>query len=292
MINRLGDDMKNWKDQALMLIGIIAVVSLCMNVIVINSLVRTDHDRNSIDNNTPIPNRSPEDQAKYEDNPSWGSTRLTDEYLAADWLKLPNFGNITFGAGYDIEMVYNATTNQMEWSGGNMTYTENVTAENIWVPVAYYSHTHDTIAVDTPGEWYNVTFCCHEDNNWTNGIEHTWNDSTNDTFSFVLDGVYRIGWTLAFEDSNQNTWTNISTRIYRYCSHNTTWYEVHGSVRERDSGRFESDIVFKNAMMQWVEAGDDIKIQFTASSTSITLKSSATYGETPVSAAISITRVV
>ncbi len=283
--------MKNWKDKALMFIGVIAVVSLCMNVIVIDSLVRTDHDRNSIGNNNAIPNRSPEDWAKYEDNPSWGSSRLTDEYLAADWLKLPNFGNITFGAGYDIEMVYNATTNQMEWSGGNSTYMENVTAENLWVPVVYYTHTHDDISVDTPGEWYNVTFDSHPDNNWTNGIGHTWNDSTNDTFAFTIDGVYHITWSLAFEDSNQNSWANISTRVYRYCSHNTTWYEAHGSVRERDSEKFEKDIVFKNGFLYEIHAGDSIKIQFTSSDSSVTLKSSATYGETPVSAAISIMRV-
>ena len=282
--------MRNWKDKALLFIGIIAVSSLCMNVIVIDSLVRTDQDENSI-NNDMIPDRTPEEWARYEDNPSWGSSRLTDEYLAADWLKLLNFGNITFGAGYDIEMVYNATTNQIEWSGGNTTYTENVTGYNLWIPVVYYTHTHDTISVDTPGEWYNVTFCCHPDSNWTQGIDHTWNDSTNDTFTFTIDGVYRIGWSLAFEDSNQNSWANISTRVYRYCCGNETWSEIHGSVRERDSERFERDIVFKNGVMLWAGVGDKLKIQFTSSDTSVTLKSSATYGDTPVSAAISIVRV-
>lgn len=281
--------MKNWKDKALMLIGVIAVISLCMNIIIIDSLVIPNNNDNSINDNN-IPNRSPDDQAKYEDNPSWGSSRLTDEYLAADWLKLPNFGNITFGADYDIMMIYNATTNQMEWSGGNTTYTENLTAYNIWVPVVYYGHTHENISVDTPGKWYNVTFDSHEDNNWTNGIEHN-RDDTNDTFTFQVGGVYRIAWTLAFEDSNQNTWANISTRILIYRCHNETWYESHGSVRERDSERFEKDIVFKNALMYQVCVGDKIKIQFTSSHTSVSLKSSATYGGTPVSAAISIMRV-
>ena len=289
MINRLGDDMKNWKDKALLFIGIIAVSSLCMNVIVIDSLVRTDQDENSINNM--IPDRTPEEWARYEDNPSWGSSRLTDEYLAADWLKLPNFGNITFGAGYDIEMIYNATTNQIEWSGGNATYMENVTAYNLWVPVVLYIHTHVTIPVDTPGEWYNVTFDDHPHDDWVQGIEHTSDDSTNDTFTFTVDGVYRIAWTLAFEDTNQNSWANISTRIYKYHASNETWEESHGSVRERDSERFEKDIVFKNGVMDYFEAGDKLKIQFTSSDTTVNLKASATYGDTPVSATMSIQRI-
>lgn len=283
--------MKNWKDKAVLIIGVIAVVSLCMNVIIIDSLVRTGQDKNSINNDITIPNRTPEDQAKYEDNPSWGSSRLTDEYLAADWLMLPNSGNITFGAGYDIEMFYNATTNQIEWSGGNVTYSENVSANNVWIPVAYYTHTHHNISVDTPGEWYNATFCCHLEDDWVQGIDHIWNGSENDTFTFTVDGAYRIGWSLAFEDSNQNSWANISTRILKYCCANTTWYEAHGSVRERDSTKFEKDIVFKNGIMYWFNAGDKLKIQFTSSDTSVTLKSSATYGETPVSASLSIQRI-
>lgn len=283
--------MKNWKDKALMFIGVIAVVSLCMNVIIIDSLVKTDYDGRSTNDDTTIPDRSPEDQAKYEDNPSWGSSRLTDEYLAADWLKLPNLGNITFGAGYDIEMVYNATTNQIEWSGGNSTYTENVTAHNLWVPVVYYTHTHENISVDTPGDWYNVTFSAHPDNNWTQGIEHTWNDSTNDTFTFTIDGIYKIEWMGAFEDSNQNSWANVSMRIYRRCAHNETWHEAHGSVRELDSMRFEKDLALHNDIIYEFGVGDKIKIQFTSSDTSISLRSSATYGDTPVSATISIVRV-
>lgn len=283
--------MKNWKDNALMFIGVIAVVSLCMNVIIIDSLVRTDYNGKSTNNDTTIPDRTPEDQIKYEDNPSWGSSRLTDEYLAADWLKLPNSGNITFGAGYDIEMFYNATTNQVEWSGGNATHVENVTAYNLWIPVIYYAHTHKNISVDTPGEWYNVTFDSHQDANWTQGINHIWNDSTNDTFTITVSGAYRISWMVAFEDTDQNTWANISTRIYRYCCHNTTWYEAHGSVRERDSERFEKDMSFHNDMIYWVDEGDKIKIQFTSSDTTVSLTGSAAYGDTPSSATISIERV-
>lgn len=282
--------MKNWKDKALMFIGVIAVVSLCMNVIVINSLVITDSDGRSIDYNT-TPDRSPEDLIKYEDNPSWGSSRLTDEYLAADWLKLPNSGNITFGAGYDIEMVYNATTNQVEWSGGNVTYSENVTAHNLWVPVAYFTHTHNNISVDTPGKWYNVTFDDHPDKNFSQGIDHTWNDTTNDTFTYTIDGIYRITWMIAFEDNSQNSWANISTRLYKYCSISESWAEVHGSVMERDSERFEKDMVMTNSIICRGRPGEMLKIQFTSSDTSVSLRASATYGDTPCSAHISIERV-
>jgi len=68
---------------------------------------------------------------KYEGSTWWGSTRITDYRVGTDWLALPNEGNITWGADADIEARYNSTSNELEWTGGNQSFSDNVTAPNL-----------------------------------------------------------------------------------------------------------------------------------------------------------------
>lgn len=68
---------------------------------------------------------------KYEGSTWWGSTRITDYRIGADWLALPNGGNITWGASADIEARYNSTSGELEWTGGNHSFSDNVTAPNL-----------------------------------------------------------------------------------------------------------------------------------------------------------------
>jgi len=68
---------------------------------------------------------------KYEGNPSWGSTNITDQFLATDWIKLPNSGNLTWGADYDYEYKYNATSDQLEmWHNG--TLVSYLGSDDLW----------------------------------------------------------------------------------------------------------------------------------------------------------------
>jgi len=68
---------------------------------------------------------------KYEGNPSWGSTNITDQFLATDWVKLPNSGNLTWGANYDYEYKYNATSDRLEmWHNG--TLVSYLDSDDLW----------------------------------------------------------------------------------------------------------------------------------------------------------------
>jgi len=68
---------------------------------------------------------------KYEGNPSWGSTNITDQFLATDWVKLPNSGNLTWGADYDYEYKYNSTSDRLEmWHNG--TLVSYLGSDNLW----------------------------------------------------------------------------------------------------------------------------------------------------------------
>ena len=68
---------------------------------------------------------------KYEGNPSWGSTNITDTMLATDWIKLPNSGNITWGADYDYEYKYNATSDRLEMYH-NGTLVSYLDSDDLW----------------------------------------------------------------------------------------------------------------------------------------------------------------
>jgi len=68
---------------------------------------------------------------KYEGNPSWGSTNITDQFLATDWVKLPNSGNLTWGANYDYEYKYNETSDRLEmWHNG--TLVSYLGSDDLW----------------------------------------------------------------------------------------------------------------------------------------------------------------
>jgi len=54
---------------------------------------------------------------RYEGNPIWGSTNITDTMLATDWVHLSNVGNLTWGANYDIQAKYNLTSGYLDWIG-------------------------------------------------------------------------------------------------------------------------------------------------------------------------------
>jgi len=68
---------------------------------------------------------------KYEGNPSWGSTNIVDQFLATDWVKLPNSGNLTWGANYDYEYKYNSTSDRLEmWHNG--TLVSYLGSDDLW----------------------------------------------------------------------------------------------------------------------------------------------------------------
>jgi len=71
------------------------------------------------------------DWYKYEGNPIWGSTHLTDTYISTDRIHLSNVGNLTWGAGYDFEYKYNTTSDRLEmWHNG--TLVSYLGSDDLW----------------------------------------------------------------------------------------------------------------------------------------------------------------
>jgi len=68
---------------------------------------------------------------RWEGNPIAGSTNITDQLLSTDWVHLSNFGNITWGADYDYEYKYNATSDRLEmWHNG--TLVSYLDSDDLW----------------------------------------------------------------------------------------------------------------------------------------------------------------
>ncbi|RLG56994.1 MAG: hypothetical protein DRN95_06095, partial [Candidatus Hydrothermarchaeota archaeon] len=94
------------------------------------------------------------DWYKYEGNPIWGSTNISDTFLATDWIHLSNIGNITWGANYDIQAFFNATSGMLEWKG----VMDNLSINNIQSEASYIIWTNGTHYFAMNGETEMIEF--------------------------------------------------------------------------------------------------------------------------------------
>jgi len=220
---------------------------------------------------------------KYEGSTWWGSTRITDYRIGADWLALPNEGNITWGTDADFEARYNSTSDELEWTGGNQIFDGNITADNVFTHIYLFAHTDNTISVDSTGVWYNITFNVTESTK--SGILHNHDDSTNDTFTIVVTGVYDLHGHISFQDSADVPSSNITFRFTR------NDVGIAGSLREKDLDKKDWDALGSTTVIINLTAGDEIKFQFTSDDTTVSLESDYTYGVHKDTAVIKIKRI-
>ncbi len=160
----------------------------------------------------------------------------------------------------------------------------NITADNVFLLADISAHTNSTIPVATAGVWYNITFE-QEAATPVKDILHTYNDGTNDTFTIVHTGTYEIRYTITVADSNPTPGTHVLTRLIK----NGT--EIPGSSIEEDSTRQYAEFTIGNGPHVDLTAGDEIKLQFTADDTTVSMLSHLTYGEHRDSATLKMKRI-
>ena len=163
---------------------------------------------------------------------------------------------------------------------GDLNVTGNVTAENIFIPQDFYTHTQENLSVDTAGHWYNVTF--DEEQGIGVGILHVYDDPTNDTFTIVEDGVYKITVSIGLVDIEPLP-NNVI--VIRFTKNNV---EIHGSAFEKDSTKQNEHITMHHTAISECSAGDKIRFQFTASDDTVFMETLGTYADHPDSASIYI----
>ncbi len=175
-------------------------------------------------------------------------------------------------------------------SGGDATFSGdldvggNITAENVFLLADISAHTNSTIPVATAGVWYNVTF---NDGVSTpvKDISHTYNDVTNDTFTIVHTGTYEIRYTVTVTDSNPTPGTHISVRLIK------NGVEIDGSLLEEDSTRQYAEFTIGNGPHVDLVTGDEIKLQFIADDTTVSMEGHQTFGDHKDSATMKIKRI-
>ena len=160
----------------------------------------------------------------------------------------------------------------------------NITADNVFIPQYIFSHTNATIPVVAAGNWTNVTFD-EEEYTIVQGISHTYNDATNDTFTITQDGTYEIHYELDFEDSAANPDSNVVYRIVK------NGVEIKGSVWEIDLDKQDYDRVSPGFCLDDLSANDEIKLQFTSDDNTVSVQTDCTYGDHCDSAQLSIKRI-
>ena len=169
---------------------------------------------------------------------------------------------------------------------GDLSVTENVTAENVFLPQYIFPHTNRTIPLVSANVWANITFD-QEATAIKKGIGHTFNDNTNYTFTINTAGIYEIDFDFdAIDVSGSSTDIDIAGRVIYV---NGT--EITGSVFETDITKKDIEVELSHHMMARFESGDIIVFQFIATDVDVQLSTHGNFGDHPDSATIKILKV-
>jgi len=208
---------------------------------------------------------------------------LTGEVTGSmNWTKLKNYP-VACPAYSAITLLNDSVTCTSYESMSTLNVTGNITSENVYLPA--YLSTHTNVSINAvEGVWVNVTFDVHEDSE-KEGINHTYNDATNDTFTIVSDGVYQIDYGISFLDNEANPTNTVAIRIIKNNE------EIEGSIFEKDTTKQNALGTIYRVVRASLNAGDKIKLQFISNSTTVSLKTEGTYGEHPTSANINLHRI-
>lgn len=192
-------------------------------------------------------------------------------------------GNVSGDLLFDTRHLGTRSVKMKLSSIGNLNVTGNVTAENVHLSSYLSTHTNTSITA-VEGDWLNITFDVHDDTENVR-ITHTYNDATNDTFTIVDTGVYKLSYKISFLDSEASPNNIVAIRIIK------DGIEVIGSVFEKDTTKQNALGTICCGTITSLTAGDKIKMQFISNSTTVSIQTPATYGDHPASASININRI-
>ena len=169
---------------------------------------------------------------------------------------------------------------------GELEVIGNITSENVFYPQGIFAHNSATIPLVAVNVWTNVTFD-EEVTAIMYGIDHTWDDNTNHTFTINEDGVYELDYDFDVEDaSGTPSDIDVAGRVIYI---NGT--EVVGSVFEIDIVKQGNEAELSHDFFAKIGAGSQIKFQFVGSDADIQISTHGTFGDHPESATIVIKKV-
>ncbi len=200
-----------------------------------------------------------------------------------------NFNNAaTFGTGAsctgdNMLAIGSPTSNLDIVLYGGLNSTENITAENVFLPQYIFVHDNETLLVDGAGLWTNISFS-QEEAELKQGITHTHNDRTNTTFTINADGIYYLSSNLDVIDTSASATTiDVASRIIF-----ANGTEIPGSVFEVDIIKQQVETELTHEMLARLKAGDKIIFQFIADDADVEISTHGTFGDNPESVSIII----
>jgi len=152
---------------------------------------------------------------------------------------------------------------------------------SLYVPAYVYHHTNYSKAVGSAGTWYNIQF--PDPHHSVKNINFT--ITNNDTFRILYDGEYRMAYRISMDDSQASPTSESYGRII------INGDEVHGTLQSKGMSRQNAISSVSAHIIEYLYAGDEVQLQFTADATTVTLRSHTSYGDEPSSAIFSISRL-
>ena len=174
---------------------------------------------------------------------------------------------------------------------GGLTATQDVyvgainwTAENIFVKSDIFLHTDDSSSVVSAGIWQNITFT-HNGDVIKQGVNHTYNDNTNDTITIDNTGIYDLKFAANFNDTSANP------DDYAYLRVVNNGVEINGSGMYGYLNTKDVQLTISGCVRADLTAGDEIKLQFTGTSTNTNLEAQTGYLDHADSARMCLVRI-
>jgi len=189
--------------------------------------------------------------------------------------------NLTFWHRTEVDDHYHHIQSYYNVSNGKYCFC---TCGHEFTPAYINWHDNGIQLASVAETWYNITFNESIEHPIDN-INHTWDDSTNDTFTILYDGIYNTRFQMYFVDTAVNPTSVIEGRVTRNDA------EVHGSLVSVETHKQDKLEFIGSSTLERFYKGDEIKLQFVASANSVQLQSHIHYGDSPYSSMIWIERI-
>ena len=197
------------------------------------------------------------------------------------------------GLGSSDKMIVRHTTGNVEIlegdveiRAGNLSVSGNVTSENVYLSKYIFSHTNETIPLETANVWQNVTFG-QENVDLKKGINHVHLDNTNHTFGITTDGIYNIDYDFDVEDTSVGA-SDIDVAGRLIYANGT---EIIGSVFETDITKQGTEVELSHNFLARIMGGEVVVFQFIADDEDVQISTHGTFGDFPESATVMINKI-
>jgi len=174
----------------------------------------------------------------------------------------------------------------MRLDENGLNVSSNITSDNVFVPQYIFAHHNHSEFVLGADLWTNISFD-EEETHIAFGIDQTFNDATNQTFTITNPGIYDISYDMDLIDTSaSSTDIHVAGRVIFV---NGTG--IDGSVFETEITKKDIEEEISHEFLAELIAGNKIIFQFIAGDADVELSDHGTFGDEPSSVGIVIKKI-